>query len=369
MKSVLCLNPRGAGDLHDLRARRLCAYLSADVTHLDVNRALPARVAAREVWQALRSRRWDLVYQESTGIVGGSNLIRAALAWRQPYVISTGDPVGGFFAVTKGPAVGAAMGVYERLLYRHCAGFVGWTPYLTGAALSMGAPRAATAEGAVDTETFRPLPLSECVAAKQQYGLCPDHLVCGVVGSLRWTPRQSYCYGLELVESLKRVQRQDVSVLIVGDGDGRARLEGAVPEHLRARVVFTGRLPEADVVRAMNAMDIGFITQTLDGLGNFRLTTKLPEYLACGLPVAMSPTPGFYDYVGPAGWPLPPFHPASPEFHARCAAWLDRLKWDDVREKAGRSRQTAMQRFDYEIVGRKFSSFVHALLNEGESRQ
>lgn len=363
LKTVLCLNPRGKGDLHELRARRLCAHLEADVTHYNVDRSLPARVAAQEVWKLLRSRKWDLVYQEGTGLVGGANLIRAARVSRQRYIVSSGDPIGGFFRVTRGPAYGLALGFYERLLYRYCAGFVGWTPYLTGMALQLGARRAVTVEGAVDRKVFRPFSRPERLAAKQRYGLHPDHVVCGVVGSLKWTPRQAYCYGLELVEALKRVRRADLSLLIVGDGDGRSRLEAAVPEALRARVVFTGRLPEAEVVSAMNAMDVGFITQTLDGLGSFRLTTKLPEYLACGLPVAMSPTPGYFDYVRPAGWPLPPLHPASPEFHAGCAAWLDGLCWDDINEKAGRAPAVAAQRFDYDVVGAKFRDFVHALLD------
>ena len=46
---------------------------------------------------------------------------------------------------------------YEKLLYRHCTGFIGWTPYLAGMALKMGAPRAVTVEGAVDTSVFNSL--------------------------------------------------------------------------------------------------------------------------------------------------------------------------------------------------------------------
>ena len=65
---------------------------------------------------------------------------------------------------------------------------------------------------------------------KERYNLPPDHLICGVVGSLQWTPRQQYCYGLELVEMLQYLRREDVSVLIVGDGDGRSILEERIPD-------------------------------------------------------------------------------------------------------------------------------------------
>lgn len=364
MRTVLCINPKGQGDLHELRARRLTRNLKAQLTFYNVDRSVSYPAAMRALWKVIASQKWDLVYQESTGIIGGANLIWARLTRRQRFIVSSGDPVGGFFHVTKGPLVGTFFDIYERLLYRACAGFVGWTPYLTGAALKLGARQGVTVEGAVDLKTFVCFSAPERKTAKEHYGLDPGHLICGVVGSLRWTPRQSYCYGLELIEALKRLKRRDVSVLIVGDGSGRAILEQAVPEHLRSRVVFTGRLPESEVVNAMNAMDIGFITQTLDQLGSYRLTTKLPEYLACGLPVAMSPVPGFYDYAADAGWPLPPLHPAGLEFHARCAAWLEQLGWAEVHEKASHAREVAVQRFDYEAVGKKFGKFVEALLDQ-----
>jgi hypothetical protein len=112
----------------------------------------------------------------------------------------------------------------------------------------------------------------------------------------------------------------------------------------------------------MNAMDIGFISQTLDSLGSFRLTTKLPEYLACGLPVAMSPVPGFYDYATAAGWALPAHHPGSQKFHKQCAEWLDQLTWVDVASKAAEARNIACQRFDYTHLAQRFSVFIDALL-------
>jgi glycosyltransferase involved in cell wall biosynthesis len=365
MKKVLCINTGGKGNLHGLRMLRLSAKLNAEVTYYDLDRSGSRLASSRAVWNLLNSSKWDLVYQEGTGIAGGVNLIRAALAWKQPFIVSSGDPIGGFFRVTQGPLLGSFFGLYEKLLYQTCSGFIGWTPYLTGAALKMGAKRAITVEGGVDLNTFYPYTPSERLKIREKYSIHPEHLVCGVVGTLKWTSRQSYCYGYELIESLKRVKRLDISILIVGDGDGRDRLEKAIPDSLRSRVVFTGRLPEIEVVDVINAMDIGFVTQTLDELGNYRLTTKLPEYLACGVPVAMSPIPGFYDYATSAGWPLPAYHPASTEFHVRCAKWLDQLSWNDVAGKASHAPEIARKYFDYNLVSAKFCNFVHGLLYTG----
>lgn len=365
--AVLCLCTAGAGSMDARRMRKLCEGLRAEVVFLEIDRSVGRRRIGAVVARSLAERRWELVYMEGTGIVGGLPLVRAARGHGQRFIVSSGDPVGGFFGVTRGRFLGWLFERYERRLYRACTAFVGWTPYLTGAALQLGARRAITIEGAVDLSVFRPLPREERDALRTRFGLPPDSLVCGVVGSLSWTARQAYCYGFELIETLKLVKRDDVFVLIVGDGDGRARLEAALPEKFRKRVLFTGRLPESEVVGAMNVMDIGFVSQTLDALGSFRLTTKLPEYLACGTPVAMSAVPGFYDYVSAAGWALPPFHPASPEFHRNCADWLDQLPSAEVVKKAMHARAVAEARFDYEILGKRFRTFVESLLEEGKS--
>jgi glycosyltransferase involved in cell wall biosynthesis len=179
---------------------------------------------------------------------------------------------------------------------------------------------------------------------------------------LKWTERQQYCYGLELIEMLQYLQRPDVSVLIVGDGTGREILQDRVPPSMQERVVFTGRVPETEVATLLNAIDIGFITQTLDELGSFRLTTKLPEYLAAGLPVAMSPIPGFFDYVGEAGWALPNGHPADSDFHRACARWIDSVSWQEIDARRRRAPDLARSIFDYSVVRVRFLDFIRSLL-------
>jgi hypothetical protein len=362
MNDVLCINAGGIGDLHGLRMRRLTEALDADLTLYDVDKSMSRHEITRAIWSLLRERHWDLVYQESTGIAVGLPLIAARHAWGQRFVVSTGDPVSGYVRTVHGPLAGYAFGAYERLLYRACAGFIGWTPYLTGRALHLGAPRGVTIEGAAELDLFRPFTRERRATVRADLGLPANHLVCGVVGSLRWTPRQNYCYGLELVEMLKSLKRSDVSVLIVGDGSGLSRLKERVPPALQDRVVFTGRVSERAVVRALNAMDVGFITQTLDGLGSYRLTTKLPEYLATGLPVAMSPIPGYYDYARDCGWTLPPAHPASDAFHQGCATLIDRLTPEMIAQKAAFARSVAEARFDYGPLKKRFAAFVHDLL-------
>jgi glycosyltransferase involved in cell wall biosynthesis len=229
-------------------------------------------------------------------------------------------------------------------------------------AIRMGAPRGATVEGGVDLGTYEYASATQRADARNALEISPDHLVLGVVGSLTWS-RQRYCYGLELVEALKRLRRSDVTVVIVGDGDGRPHLESRVPVDLTTRVRFTGRLRAEDVPGILRAFDIGFVTQTIDGLGSYRLTTKLPEYLASGVPVAMSPIPGYFDYVGEAGWALPIGHPAEASYHERLAAWVDGIERADVEARRQSARAIAEARFDYARLSRRFALFVDHVLS------
>lgn len=363
---VLCINTAGKGGQDAMRIRRMTKGLSVPCAYYDVDKSVKKKASA-EIWRLITAKPWRLLYLENTGIAGGLNMIRAARERGIRYVVSSGDPIEGFFRVTKGDIIGKAFGVYERLLMSHSSGFMGWSPYLAGRALELGAPCAATVEGAVDLELFRPLPEAEREQIRSHYGITPGHLVCGIVGSLTWTPRLNYCYGLELVEAARRLKRDDMTFLIVGDGTGKAILEERVPEALRKRVIFTGRIAPDEVMRTMNAMHIGFITQTLDHLGSYRLTTKMPEYLACGLPIGISPIPGYFDYIGEAaGWALPPYHPASAKFHDALTAWLETVTHEEVEAKRAACRKIAEERFDYDKIAARFRSFVEYVLSQGQ---
>lgn len=362
-RSVLCLVPEGEHGLHAQRAQLLIKRLERD-TNAQVTTYYPARdqgrgAAIKETTRLLQ-KNFDMVYMEGTGIGTGFPLIRAGRRG-QKYIVSSGDPIKGFFQNTQGRAAAVAFGWYETQLMRHCRGFVGWTPYLTGRALELGAKRAATVEGGANLEQFSAPTQAQKQAARQKLGLPLDHIVCVVIGSLLWSPSQRYSYGLELVEMMNYLKRPDLSVLIVGDGNGREILESRVPRDKKERIHFTGRIAFKEVPQALHAADIGFITQTLDGLGNYRLTTKLPEYLAAGLGIAMSPIPGFYDYVSDAGWALPEAHPASPQFHQGCANLLDTLNKDDIAKKSAQAVNLAATRFDYEMLAQRFSHFVQDL--------
>lgn len=265
----------------------------------------------------------ELVLMEGTGLAGGTAAILARMLGIR-YVVSSGDAVGPFLAARS--AWLAPIGIiYERLLCRLSAGFLGWTPYLTGRAITLGAPRAATLPG----WGLPPAEHGDRDRFRNRWGVSSTDIVVGIVGNLVWNRRRRYCYGLELVRSVAHVRRSDLVAVIVGDGDGRAYLEREIGAD-GGRVVVTGAVPRSDVRGVLAAMDLASLPQSLDRVGMFRYSTKLPEYLSAGLPVITGQLPLAYDLDG--GWlvRLPGDAPWDEQYISALREVMQAITWDDI---------------------------------------
>ena len=292
---------------------------------------------------------------EGTGIAGGAAVILARLLAGVPYVVSTGDAVAPFVAIAH-PWLRPLAGLYERLLYRRSAGVIGWTPYLVGRALTLGAPRGMTAAGwpAAAEPGRRDL-------VRAELGIPADAIVFGLVGRLAWEERIGYCYGLELIRAIRRTGREDLRVLVVGGGDGLARLREAAGTDLGRRVILTGEVPREDVRRHLAAFDVAALPQSVDGVGSFRYATKTAEYLGAGLPIVTSQIPMAYDLDQGWLWRLPgaaPWDDRQVEALARLMEGIDR------EQIAARAAAVPGDRadFDLEAQRRRVEAFLADLL-------
>ena len=310
MANILLVSTMGAGSLDELRLRELFREFAVEVFPFD--RARKGRMVRRLLGRIAESRP-ALVAMEGTGLAGGLALMLGRRRYGVPYVVSSGDAVGPWVAAHARWA-GPPFAAYERLLCRWSAGFIGWTPYLVGRALTFGSPRGVTAAGwAPFARTAAELAAARA-RVRERLGIPPDALVLGIAGSMVWNPRTGSCYGHEIVEALRRVTRPDAYGLLVGDGTGRAKLEALAAGLPAGRLVFTGRVPQGEVPDYLAAMDLGSLPQSVDQCGAFRYTTKISEYLAAGLPVVTNRVPMGYDLDG--GWvvrvPGPtPWHPTA----------------------------------------------------------
>jgi len=326
---VMAFATKGAGSNEEDRVRGLLERFDPSIFPFDRRRKTAMFFS---LLRRLRARRWDLVVMEGSGVAGGLAILAGRWLCGVPYVVSTGDAVTPFMAA-RSRWLGVPFAMYERILYASSAGVIGWTPYLAGRALTFAAPRAITAAG------WAPYPRSaeELAAARARVrgrlGIPAGALVVGIAGSLAWSRRYRYCYGAELVAAIGRLRRRDVRALIVGDGSGRAHLERLAAAAGEGRVVFTGAVPQREIPDYLAAMDVGSLPQSVDGVGSFRYTTKLSEYLAAALPVVTGQIPFAYDLDEGWLWRLPGSAPWDPRYVAALAALMEALTPAAVAER------------------------------------
>lgn len=118
---------------------------------------------------------------------------------------------------------------------------------------------------------------------KQELGLTNCKVV-GLIGHMVWSEQYGFCYGWDIIEAMNQLKDLPIKALLIGDGDGRIKLENRVKElGLEDRFIFTGLVPYEKLPEYLAVMDIGVSTQTNDLPGKVRTTGKLPLYLAYNL--------------------------------------------------------------------------------------
>jgi glycosyltransferase involved in cell wall biosynthesis len=351
---ILCFATQGRGHIEDERIQGLLESLAPTVYPFDRTSKLRSAIG---LVRTVRAERPQLIVMEGTGTAGGLVLVAIDALLGIPFVVCSGDAVGPFLHLHS-RLIGVLGGLYERLLCRRCAGYVGWTPYLVGRALTLGAPRAMTAPGWTrgrPSEGAR-----ERIRAR--LGIPADALVVGLVGSLHWNDRVGYAYGAELIRAVRAVRRADVVVCVVGDGSGRERLREMAGEDLEHRVILPGRVAPEEVPDYLAAFDIGSLSQSVDGVGSFRYTTKLSEYLAAGLPILTGETPVAYDLDEGFMWRLPGRAPWSATYVHALSELLEGLSAQEIARRRDAISRLGSSPFDKLAQQRRMSEFVTDIL-------
>ena len=354
---IVAFATKGSLTNEELRLRELLREFDAEFVAFNKKAKLQSlRMLVRHVLQV----KPNLLVMEGTGISGGIVCLLARFICRTKYIVSSGDAVGPFVSSLH-PAFGPLFALYERLLCRWAAGYIGWTPYLVGRALTFGTARAVTAAG---WSSFPPPddPVLSRLRLRKQLGIPEAAIVIGLVGALEWNRNKRYCYGLELVQSISSCTNSNVAVLVVGAGSGLDHLKAAAGERLGRTVFLTGAIPPEDVPTHLNAMDIASLPQSVDGVGSFRYTTKISEYLTAKLPVITGQIPLAYDLDEGWLWRLPGPSPWSLEYLAALTDLMNSMSLEKVSKKQLKV-PTAMALFDREKQVARVTSLIQDVLD------
>jgi glycosyltransferase involved in cell wall biosynthesis len=202
---------------------------------------------------------------------------------------------------------------------------------------------------------------------RRELGLPEEAVVFGLVGSLIWNRHVEYCYGSELVRAIREVRREDIRVLIAGDGTGASVLREMAGPDLGARVIMLGRIPRERVPGVVSAIDVGSLPQSVDGVGSFRLTTKLSEYLEAGVPIVTGQVPLAYDLDEGYIWRLPGDAPWDPVYLRALRALLEGVDHAQVAERRA-AVPAAPQLFQRAPQQRRMAEFLRDVQGAGGRR-
>jgi hypothetical protein len=347
---ILCFATQGTTHLDAERVRQLLALLAPEEYPFDHERKLRSALG---LLRAVRRRRPELIVMEGTGAAGGLAVLALNALLGVPYIVSSGDAVAPYLGLRSRLAarIGAC---YERALCKRCSGYVGWSPYLVGRALTYGAPRAMTAPGWSSARAG----VGAREATRERLGVPAETILVGLVGSLNWRRRVGYAYGAELVLAMRRVARADLAVCIIGEGSGRERLASLAAAQLGSKVLLPGRVPHEQIADYLAAFDVACLPQSVDGVGSFRYSIKLAEYLDAGLPIITGQIPAAYDLDEGYLWRLPGDAPWSATYVAALAALLGGLDRDQVAVKREAARDRRERPFDKAAQQRRMRDFV-----------
>lgn len=361
---ILVLSTLGSGSNDENRIRDLLSGFSIEVFPFD--RRYKLRMM-RQLMRTLWNDRPDLVVMEGSGSAGGIPLILFRWLRGLRYVVSSGDAIGPWVS-SHSRWLGWPFAVYEKMLCRWSAGFIGWTPYLVGRALTYGAPRSMTAAGWAPFQRTAAQLAEARIRIRNQWQIPQDAIVIGIAGSMHWTNRYGYCYGAELVRSMLQLDRSNVFALLVGDGTGRPKLEKLAGSKKGSRVVFTGRIRQEEVPDYLAAMDLGSLPQSVDQTGAFRYTTKISEYISCALPVVTGHVPMGYDLDEGWVWRIPGFAPWDQKYIDSLTSLLSGITAEDISQKK-LAMPISPPLFSRELQIRRATAFIGDLLDLIPERQ
>ncbi|WP_435011871.1 glycosyltransferase (plasmid) [Tundrisphaera lichenicola] len=217
--------------------------------------------------------------------------------------------------------------------------------------LSLGVPpdRCMLIENGIDTDQFARR--TDKAEAKRRLGIAPDRFVVGAAGRL--SAEKGFDLLIRALGALLESGR-DLTLLVAGEGDERARIEALIGElSLGDRVRLMGF--QADVLPLFEAIDVFALSSLREGLPNVVL-----EAMAIGVPVVATRIAGIHRLIreGENGLTV---EPGSVDALARAIGWLQ--DHPDSRVRLGSAgRESVESRHDFGARMRRMADVYDELL-------
>lgn len=321
------------------------------------------RFAARGAAIALREP-YDLVFATSTPLTAGIPGILARALRAKPMVFEVRDlwpELPRAMGVITNPVVLTLMSGLEWLSYHAARHVIALSPGMAAGVARRGiAPaRITTVSNGCDTALFD--------AVEERWrpeGVAAEEFMAVYSGTF------GLANGLEAVlaaaAELKRRQRPDIKLVLIGDGMRRAALAAEVARQQLDNVVLLAPVAKTRLAGLLKAADLGLqILANVPAFYDGTSPNKFFDYLACGLPVLINYPGWLATFVTERrlGFAVPPGDAAG-FATALISAADDRA---DSRQRGQAARRLAEAEFSRDALANRWVSVLEQAWNEGRS--
>lgn len=301
------------------------------------------------------TEQYDVLFATTTPLTAGIPGIFAKWFRRKPFVFEVRDlwpELPKAMGVIKNPIVLWMMSVLEWTSYHSADRLVGLSPGIVDGIVKRGinSQKVASIPNGCDLDIF----------AKEHSPWRPESVKSTDLMAI-FTGTHGLANGLNAVldvaVELKKRQRTDIKIVLVGDGMQKKALVERATELQLDNVVFHSPVNKTKLASLMASADIGL--QILANIPAFYYGTspnKFFDYIAAGLPV-LNNYPGWLANTiadKKCGFAVPPENPV---------AFADALEYaaehrDELKEMGINAQNLAREQFNREELSQKFSEWV-----------
>ena len=238
-------------------------------------------------WHGLWVGRPDVLIATSPQFFCGWAGVKLSWWRRLPFVLEIRDiwpeSMSAVNAGLPGPAL-KYIGWLERRMYRRADRIVTVGQGYVEKLKERGVPeeKISVVMNGVDKKLFYPRPVNGELRA--QYGLS-GKFVCSYIGTIGMACGLKSA--LDAAQLLKERGRDDIRIVLVGDGAQREALQQEAQERKLDNVIFTGRRPKAEMPDWVASSDVNLVHLKKSDLFETVMPSKIFESAGCARPILM----------------------------------------------------------------------------------